>query len=416
MKPMHLDHLEKKMSPSSALTRVFLWPLALLASPGLFAQGLPSTAGVYWGLGAGQSQARIDSDRIRQNLLSEGLSTSTLTEDGRHTGYKAYLGFPIHPNWSVETGYFDLGRFGFNATTTPVGGLTGSARIRGLNLDLVGFLPITERWSLMGRVGAAYAQTQDRFSSSGAVSVTNPSPNRRETNYKYGFGTQFAFTPALSLRLEAERYRVNDAVGQRGDVDLFTLGLVYSFGGGAAQSKTAAYTPYVAPMEPVALAQAPVAPPPAPTPAALPQPTPRPVPEPLPAPAPWVKVKLQADSLFGFDQDSLQADGKKALDQLILTLARVEIDAIEVTGHTDRLGRQVYNDQLSLRRAESVKNYLVQMGGISNLKITTIGMGPKQPETFASECQGSQATRALITCLRADRRVEVAVSGRQQSP
>jgi OOP family OmpA-OmpF porin len=405
------------MSPLSTLTQIFLWPLAFLVSPGLLAQSLNAHTGIYLGLGAGESKARIDSERIRQGLLDQGLSTSTLTEDSRDTGYKAYVGIPIHPNWAVEAGYFDLGRFGFNATTAPVGGLTGSARIRGLNLDLVGFLPITERWSLMGRVGAAYAQTQDRFSGTGAVAVTDLSPSRRETNYKYGFGTQYAFTPALSLRLEAERYRVNDAVGHRGDVDLFTLGLIYRFGGPAAPAQTAAYTPYVSPAEPMAQAQAQ---PPAPAPAPLPPPEPAPavlvppIPAPAPTPAPWVKVKLEADSLFGFDQDSLQADGKKTLDQLIMSLQRVDIEAIEVTGHTDRLGRKAYNDKLSLRRAEAVKSYLVQTGGISASKINTTGMGATRPETSPSECQGTQASRALITCLRADRRVEVEVSGKQK--
>jgi OOP family OmpA-OmpF porin len=405
------------MSPLSTLTQIFLWPLAFLVSPGLFAQGLNAHTGIYLGLSAGESKARIDSERIRQGVLDQGLSTSTLTEDSRDTGYKAYIGIPIHPNWAVEAGYFDLGRFGFDATTAPVGGLTGSARIRGLNLDLVGFLPITERWSLMGRVGAAYAQTQDRFSGTGAVAVTDPSPRRRETNYKYGLGTQYAFTPTLSLRLEAERYRVNDAVGHRGDVDLFTLGLIYRFGGPAAPAQTAAYTPYVSPAEPMAQAQAQ---PPAPAPAPLPPPEPAPavlappISAPAPTPAPWVKVKLEADSLFGFDQDSLQADGKKTLDQLIMSLQRVDIEAIEVTGHTDRLGRKAYNDKLSLRRAEAVKSYLVQTGGISASKINTTGMGATRPETSPSECQGTQASRALITCLRADRRVEVEVSGKQQ--
>lgn len=390
-----------------------------MVSPGLLAQGLNTNTGIYLGLGAGESKARIDSDRIRQGLLDQGLSTSTLTEDGRDTGYKAYVGIPIHPNWAVEAGYFDLGRFGFDATTAPVGGLTGSARIRGLNLDLVGFLPITERWSLMGRVGAAYAQTQDRFSGTGAVTATDPSPSRSETNYKYGFGTQYAFTPELSLRLEAERYRVNDAIGQRGDVDLYTLGLVYRFGGPAAPAPTVAYTPYVPPTEPIAFAQAQA---PAPAPAPLPPPAPIvlappiPAPEPTPAPAPWVKVKLEADSLFGFDQDSLQADGTKALDQLLLSLQRVDIETIQVTGHTDRLGRRAYNNKLSLRRAEAVKSYLVKIGGISASKIDTTGMGATQPETQANECQGNQASQALITCLRADRRVEVAVSGKQQQP
>jgi OOP family OmpA-OmpF porin len=141
-----------------------------------------------------------------------------------------------------------------------------------------------------------------------------------------------------------------------------------------------------------------------------------PIPAPAPTPAPSVKVKLEADSLFGFDQDSLQADGKKALDQLILSLQGVDIEAIHVIGHTDRLGRKAYNDKLSLRRAEAVKSYLVQTGGISAPKINTSGMGAMRPETLSSECQGTQASRALITCLRADRRVEVEVSGQRQQP
>jgi OOP family OmpA-OmpF porin len=215
------------MNPYARLPATLFWALALLASPGLSAQGLTPNTSLYMGLGTGDAKARIDGGRIQNGLLNEGLSTNSLTANKDDTGYKAYLGFPIHPSWAVETGYFDLGRFGFSANTTPLGSLTGSARIRGLNLDLVGTLPVTDRWSVIGRVGAAYAQTQDHFSGTGAVRVTDPSPSRREINYKFGFGTQYAFTPALSLRLEAERYRVNDAVGSHGDVDLYTLGLVY---------------------------------------------------------------------------------------------------------------------------------------------------------------------------------------------
>ena len=215
------------MNPYSRLPTTLFWALALLASSELSAQGLTPNTSMYMGLGTGDSKARIDGGRIQNGLRNEGLSTNGLTEDKDDIGYKVYLGFPIHPNWAVETGYFDLGRFGFSADTTPLGSLTGSARIRGLNLDLVGTLPVTDRWSVMGRVGAAYAQTQDHFSGTGAVLVTDPSPSRREINYKFGFGTQYAFTPALSIRLEAERYRVNDAVGSHGDVDLYTLGLVY---------------------------------------------------------------------------------------------------------------------------------------------------------------------------------------------
>jgi OOP family OmpA-OmpF porin len=83
---------------------------------------------------------------------------------------------------------------------------------------------------------------------------------------------------------------------------------------------------------------------------------------PAPVHKPWVKVKLQADSLFGFDQDSLQADGKQALDKLLQELKDVNVEAVQVTGHTDRLGSAAYNAKLSTRRAEAVRNYLVQVG------------------------------------------------------
>lgn len=385
------------MNQTTFKPRLQLLALAMLATPWAQAQEFSNNTGMYMGISAGEAKTHIDQNRIAQGLLGAGLTTDSFTADRRDTGYKVFLGLPIHPNWAVEAGYFDLGRFGFAANTTPTGSLTGSARIKGLNLDLVGTLPITERWSLLGRVGAAYAQTQDNFNGSGAVTVIDPSPRKRETNYKYGFGTQYAFTPALSMRLEAERYRVNDAVGSRGNVDLISLGLVYRFGGAPVKTTTA-FTPYVAPApvaEPV-IAQAPA-----------------PVAPPAPAPKPSVKVKLEADSLFGFDQDSLQADGKKALDKLIMELQPVNVESIQITGHTDRLGTSAYNSKLSTRRAEAVKNYLVQAGGISANKITATGMGETQPETKPDECKGNKATQALITCLRTDRRVEVEVVGSQ---
>lgn len=385
--------------PSPALLAV-----AALTSPMLHAQDNFTQTGAYVGISAGESRSNFDNARITQDVLGAGFVVDSLGEDRRGTGYKAFIGMPMSPNWAVEAGYFDLGRFGFSANTTPAGSLTGTTRIRGLNLDLVGTLPITDRWSLLGRVGAAYAQTRGSFTGAGAVSVLEPSPSKRDTHYKYGLGTQYAFTPSLTLRLEAERYRVNDAVGQRSDVDWVSLGLVYRFGGSAAIVKTA-YQPSVAPTPEPVVVQAPPAPvvvPVAP-------------PEPPPAPKPWVKVKLEADSLFGFDQDTLQADGQQALDKLLAELKSVNIDMIQITGHTDRLGTKAYNDKLSTRRAEAVQNYLVQTGGIPASKVSAKGVGSSQPETQAGDCKGNKATQALITCLRVDRRVEVEVSGTQQA-
>lgn len=395
--------------------------LAVVASSGVQAQSTFNNTGMYVGIGAGESKAKFDNGATAQSLVGAGVTAGALTEDERGNAYKAFIGMPLSPNWAVEAGYFDLGRFGLDAVTSPAGTVSGTTRIQGLNLDLVGTLPITERWSLLGRVGAAYAETKSNFSGTGASGVSAQSSSKRDTHYKYGFGTEYAFTPALTMRLEGERYRVNDAIGQRANVDLISVGLVYRFGAPAQSVRTAYVPPVAQPVyrpEPV-VAQAPVAAPPpapviAPAPAVVPAPVVIPAPAPVPVPKPWVKVTLQADSLFGFDQDSLQADGKQALDKLLQELKDVNVEAVQVTGHTDRLGSAAYNAKLSTRRAEAVRNYLVQVGGMPANLVTAIGVGSAQPQTSANDCKGMKASQALITCLRVDRRVEVQVLGSQQ--
>jgi OOP family OmpA-OmpF porin len=417
--------MKRHISPprASLLTMALL---AVCASSGVQAQSTFNNTGMYVGISAGESKSKFDNGATAQSLVGGGVTAGALTEDERGNAYKAFIGVPLSPNWAVEAGYFDLGRFGLDATTSPVGTVMGTTRIQGLNLDLVGTLPITERWSLLGRVGAAYAETKSSFSGTGASGVTALPSSKRDTHYKYGFGTEYAFTPALTMRLEGERYHVNDAIGQRENVDLISVGLVYRFGAPAQSVRTAYVPPAAQPVyrpEPV-VAQAPVAvPPPAPVIAPAPAPVPAPVvvpapvaipaPAPAPVPKPWVKVKLQADSLFGFDQDSLQADGKQALDKLLQELKDVNVDAVQVTGHTDRLGSAAYNAKLSTRRAEAVRNYLVQVGGIPANLVTATGVGSAQPETSPNDCKGMKASQALITCLRVDRRVEVQVLGSQ---
>lgn len=57
----------------------------------------------------------------------------------------------------------------------------------------------------------------------------NPSPSKSDMNYKFGARLQYDFNQSLGMRAEVERYRINDAVGNQGDVDLVSVGLVYRF-------------------------------------------------------------------------------------------------------------------------------------------------------------------------------------------
>jgi OOP family OmpA-OmpF porin len=130
-----------------------------------------------------------------------------------------------------------------------------------------------------------------------------------------------------------------------------------------------------------------------------------------PAPVVVTRVNLSADSLFGFDSSTVNANGKVALDKLSADLRGVQYDSIKVTGHTDRLGSASYNDALSSRRANAVTDYLVQTGGVMRGKVATSGAGETTPLTKAADCRGTSPTPALVSCLQPDRRVEVEVHG-----
>ncbi|GAB4564613.1 MAG: OmpA family protein [Rhizobacter sp.] len=358
-----------------------------------FAQA--AEGGYFYGGGSiGQSRAKIDTERINANLLGAGLSTTSMSTDERDTAYKLFGGYQFNRHFGLEGGYFNLGRFGFNSTTSPAGTLNGEMKVQGVNLDLVGTWPLSARWSALGRVGAQYASTRDSFSSTGAVSVRDANPSKRELNYKLGVGMQYEVSPSFLVRAEAERFRINDAVGNHGDVNMFSVGLVFPFGRAAepVRPMAAAPAPYVAPPPPapVVVAAAP--------PAAV-------------VVAPRRKVRFEAETLFTFDQSDLRPEGKAALDTFARELKGSQFEVITVIGHADRLGSTAYNQTLSAQRAEVVKAYLVSSAGIDPAKVSASGKSESAPVTEPADCKGDKPTAKLIACLQPDRGVEIEVVG-----
>ena len=81
-----------------------------------------------------------------------------------------------------------------------------------------------------------------------------------------------------------------------------------------------------------------------------------------------------------------------------------------VTGHTDRIGSDAYNQKLSERRANQVKDYLAAQGVDSGI-ISSAGKGESEPVV---QCEGNKATKKLISCLQPNRRVEIRAEGTKQ--
>ena len=120
------------------------------------------------------------------------------------------------------------------------------------------------------------------------------------------------------------------------------------------------------------------------------------------------KITLDANVLFEFDKAVLKAEGKTAIDNLVVAkLAQLQtLQVVIVTGHTDRIGSAEYNLKLSKQRADAVRDYLVSKG-VDRTKIETIGMGEKEPVVQCNQ----KEMKALIACLQPNRRVEVQVKG-----
>jgi OOP family OmpA-OmpF porin len=344
-----------------AKTSVTLSVLALAVLAG--APAAAQNSGWYVGGNGGLAAAKIDDQRISADLLEGGFATTAIKNDQRDAGFKLFAGYRFGRYFAVEGGYFNLGKFGFTADTLPAGSLIGSARFQGMNFDAVPMLPITDSFFVFGRIGANHAWARDRFSGTGAVNVADPSANRSATNYKYGFGLEYDFTEHFGTRLEAERYRVDDAVGNRGEIDMVSLGVLYRFGGPSAPAPAAVAVvmvspAWVAPETTVEL---------------------QPVVQPVLAPRPDI-VFVFEQLHFRFDSSAITEESRVILKHSILVLQSHPATTVRLAGYASAAGTQEYNRKLSERRARAVEAYLIHYGSIAPERLTIIGYGDSRPE------------------------------------
>ncbi len=232
------------------------------------------------------------------------------------------------------------------------------------------------------------------------VAGVNVGDNKTSWMANVGVGAQFMVTEALGLQADlrhvwsrADAGSNAKAVGGmnfNGDETVgntyLNLGAIWKFG---APKQVAAAEP-----EPM----------PAPEPVAAPEPAPEPAP--APAPATFEKITLASEVLFGFDKDTLRAEGKQALDTDVVgkMKAHPEVELVLISGHTDRIGSKDYNQNLSERRADSVKKYLISQG-IEESRLHAVGKGEAEPVV---DCKGMLGKEA-INCLQPNRRVVVEI-------
>lgn len=350
--------------------------LTAMTSPLAFAYDYTMNEGWYLGGNIGQSRAELNETKMTNDQLSAGFSAGSSRNNTIDRGYKLFGGYQFNQHFALEGGYFNLGEFDYTSNVLPNGAGTfqGNFKAEGINLDLIGYLPLSEKLTAFGRVGINHAETRSTFSGTGFVIPEKSSTSDRENNPKIGVGLEYAFNQALSMRVEAERYRINDTGSHKADIDLFSVGLVYRFG----------TTPHPTPVEVVA-------------------PAPAPAPAPVEPPAPvFEKYTLSATELFGFDSAAVNLPQAK-LEEIATALKTPgSPKQVVITGYTDRLGSEAYNQKLSEERALAVKAYIVN-SGIDADRLVAEGKGEADPVVVCND----RNKAALIDCLKPNRRVEI---------
>ena len=107
-----------------------------------------------------------------------------------------------------------------------------------------------------------------------------------------------------------------------------------------------------------------------------------------------LKVDIPADVSFDVGRYAIKPNMRPVLDRLASTLNQHPVTTVTIIGHTDSTGSDAVNDPLSVNRAASTRDYLVQRG-VSAQRIAVDGRGSRQPVADNSTASGRAMNRRV---------------------
>lgn len=117
-----------------------------------------------------------------------------------------------------------------------------------------------------------------------------------------------------------------------------------------------------------------------------------------------LRIELAADVLFEFDKATLQPAAEDTLTKAAAIVRDKAAGAVRIEGHTDSVGNDAYNQKLSERRAESVRQWFVRHG-LGGVKFSSHGFGETRPVASNMKPDGTDDPEGR----RKNRRVEIVI-------
>ena len=191
------------------------------------------SASWYGGVSAGQTKSNVSAGEVNDFLRSLGYGSPVTSADDKDSMYKFALGYRFSPAVAIEGFYADLGEYSTrtNVSTPSIGTVSANYQSKGYGIDVVLSAPITQEFSVYGRLGVMQSKTEAAFGSTGSVILARNSGNKTKTGQHFGVGLQYDISPAIGLRAEVETFRKlgDDSTGGELKVDVVSLGAIFRF-------------------------------------------------------------------------------------------------------------------------------------------------------------------------------------------
>ncbi len=118
-----------------------------------------------------------------------------------------------------------------------------------------------------------------------------------------------------------------------------------------------------------------------------------------------LKITMNSEVSFDFNSSRLQPAFERSLEKVAGILNRYPRTRIKIIGHTDNVGSEVYNQQLSEKRARAV-GFALEDRGVASSRISTVGRGESQPRTTNSTEAGRQLNRRVEMLIIPDENIQ----------
>jgi OOP family OmpA-OmpF porin len=167
-------------------------------------------------LGASIGQSEIDDEATRElRLITSG------TVDGKDTAWKIFGGYMFNRHFGFESAYVRLGDVNYSGVFSSLAVTGGKLEVSGFNVAAIGNLPVTEQFSVFGKIGLFLweAEANDTTASIGAFFTSDDG-----SDVSFGVGLGYEFTRSLGVRAEWELFKAAEA-----DATLLSVGFLWRF-------------------------------------------------------------------------------------------------------------------------------------------------------------------------------------------